>query len=303
MGSDALTEGKLEQVKGVSLCQLSLPDTTFEQDVEVARAVGAGGLGVFEDKLPDDESDATRALADAALHATVCSPSVVTILPQVEFSRFGGPSDVDERVREMAKGIRRLGTIGADTVLAVTGPAGKLGEAEARQQVIDALRSLASEASSVGTRLAIEPMRPGARGNWTLVSSLEETLGLLDDVRADVGIVFDTWHLWDSPDLWGMLPKAIDRIYGVQVADYRTPSARDRVVAGDGIGHIDQLLGGLDALGYDGWYDMEVFSDDGRFGEEVPDSLWKLEPEEFARRQVDGFNRCWDARSNPLEGR
>ena len=55
------------------------------------------------------------------------------------------------------------------------------------------------------------------------------------------------------------------------------------------------MLRALRSAGYDGWYDMEVFSDDGRFGASYPDSLWKLTPDEFARRQVDGFLRCWNA--------
>jgi sugar phosphate isomerase/epimerase len=42
----------------------------------------------------------------------------------------------------------------------------------------------------------------------------------------------------------------------------------------------------LEAAGYDGWYDVEVMSDDGTFGDAFPDSLWKLPVDEIARRAV-----------------
>ena len=42
--------------------------------------------------------------------------------------------------------------------------------------------------------------------------------------------------------------------------------------------------------GYDGWFDVEVMSDDGTFGEAFPDSLWALSAEEIARRAVEAVN-------------
>jgi sugar phosphate isomerase/epimerase len=139
-------------------------------------------------------------------------------------------------------------------------------------------------------------MREANRPRWTLVSSLAETLDLLDEVGDDsVGIIFDTWHMWDSEDVFRMIGVAIDRIHGVQIADYRDPtrSSMDRVVAGKGIARIDKLVDSFRSAGYEGWYDLEIFSDDGRFANDFPDSLWKLDPLEYARVQVDGFMSCW----------
>jgi len=134
--------------------------------------------------------------------------------------------------------------------------------------------------------------------DWTIVTSLRDAARLLDDVGLDdVGLVFDTWHMWDSPDVYEMIPEVADRIYGVQIADYREPTRgpRDRLAAGDGVGNIAGLLRALRAADYDGWYDMEVFSDDGRYGYAYEGSLWALGPLKFAQAQVDGFLRCWAA--------
>jgi sugar phosphate isomerase/epimerase len=127
---------------------------------------------------------------------------------------------------------------------------------------------------------------------------MDEVVGLIDEVgRDNVGVVFDTWHMWDSPGVHEGIARWADRIFGVQISDYRDPprGGQDRLYAGDGVAHIEVLLRELRNAGFDGWYDMELFSDDGRFGNLYPDSLWKLPRDGFAIGQVEGFRRCWEA--------
>ena len=45
----------------------------------------------------------------------------------------------------------------------------------------------------------------------------------------------------------------------------------------------------LEAAGYDGWYDVELMSDDGTLGNAFEDSLWALPAEELARRAVESL--------------
>jgi sugar phosphate isomerase/epimerase len=189
-----------------------------------------------------------------------------------------------------------LARFGPATIMSITGPAGDLGEVRSRAIVVEGLRALAEAAEGSGTRIGIEPMRESFRPTWTMVSSLDETFALLDEVgRDDLGIIFDLWHLWDSRDVHTLLGEAVARMHAVQVADYRDPTRGplDRVAAGEGVADIPRFLRELRTAGYIGWYDLEVFSDDGRFGSEYEDSLWKLEPLEFGKRQMDGFLRCW----------
>jgi sugar phosphate isomerase/epimerase len=285
----------------VSLCQLSFLDTDFVEDVEIAKQVGVGGLGVIESKIADLNVDHKTLLQEAGLRATLCAPEVLAILPSpgIEWW-FPGPRDIDARVERIASGVQRLSSLNPDTIFCLTGPSGEFGEAKARSIIVEALRSFASIAADLGTRIAIEPMRTHFRSEWTLVSDLRECLDLLDEVGEDnAGIVFDIWHMWDSAQVHDMIPLAAGRIFGVQVSDYREPNRgpRDRVVAGEGVAGVAVLVAELRSAGYEGWYDLELFSDDGRFGYEYEDSLWKLPPLEFAARQVDGFLRCYKASS------
>ena len=46
--------------------------------------------------------------------------------------------------------------------------------------------------------------------------------------------------------------------------------------------------------GWRGGYDLEVFSDDGTFGDAFEDSLWREDPEDVARRGHEAFRQLWE---------
>jgi len=282
----------------LSLSQLGFPHTTLQEDIDIAKDLGLDGIGLIGGKTDDVDREAIQQQLHAAnLQAAVCAPKLFSILPQPNVARFPGPQNITERVDEIAAGIKRLAIFKPDVICCVTGPAGDRSEDDARATVVEALRELVHVAAQTGGRIGLEPMRADVRADWTIISSLKETLELLDKVGNDhVGILFDIWHMWDSADVHSDLRAAIERIVGVQISDYRMPTRgpRDRLIAGDGVAGVAGFLRAFRDGGYDGWYDMEVFSDDGRFGYAYPDSLWKLPPREYAQRQVDGFYRCWN---------
>lgn len=276
----------------LSICALALPFTDFLEDIEIAQKVGAHGLGLDEKKLADTDegrAEQRRRFTASGLQATICAPAVLSILPR-DPARDPGPRDPQQRIELIAMGIGKLAEFGADSVFCATGPAGEREAGDARRIVVEGLRHLAEVASRTGTRFALEPMRESFRPIWTMVNGLGETVDLLDAVgRDDLGIVFDTWHLWDSPDVRSLIPENAGRFVGVQIADYREPPRhiRDRVAAGDGVADIAGLVDEIRQAGFEGWYDMEVFSD-----LELEDSLWKLPPVEFARLQIEKFRAC-----------
>ena len=62
--------------------------------------------------------------------------------------------------------------------------------------------------------------------------------------------------------------------------------------------HFDRSLPGggsraqvraLVEAGWDGFYDVEVMSDDGSMGEAFPDSLWALPVDEIVHRSVESM--------------
>ena len=57
----------------------------------------------------------------------------------------------------------------------------------------------------------------------------------------------------------------------------------------------------LEDVGWNGFYDLEIFSDNGAFGSAYPDSLWDLDAAELARRGRSAFAQVWSTRRVPAE--
>ncbi|HZT53574.1 MAG TPA: sugar phosphate isomerase/epimerase family protein [Gaiellaceae bacterium] len=286
-----------QQLPRFSISQVSTLAASFADDVHAYAAAGVEGIGLWELKLgagPDDEAHELLAASGLGLASAV--PAVPSVLP---LPLLPGPADPAERVESLCASVRRLAAFGVPAVVCLTGPAGGREPDEARALVVDGLRAVAREAEQAGVRLALEPFQRQGIEHWSLVNTLGEAAELVAEVGSDaVGIQFDVWHLWNTPDLLEEIPRYAHLLAGVHVDDWREPTRgwADRVLPGDGVADLSAILGALDEAGWDGFYDLEIFSDDGAFGSAYPDSLWALGPAELARRGREAFERCWSQR-------
>ena len=276
-----------------SVSEFSTPNHSYEEDLAAFAAGGAGGIGIAEAKLPHGEDEeSVRKLRESGLKATICLPTTLAILP---IGMTPEPEDPHARVELLAASIRRLAAFDPEVVLVLTGVPGERDVAEARALAVDGLRRLGQAARDAGVRIALEPIHRSASAEFSLVDDLPGAEALLAETGDDsIGIIFDTWHLWDTPDVLGQARRLAHRFPAVHVNDWRDPTRHwdDRALPGEGVMDLSAMLGALEAGGFDGWYDMEIFS-----GEQYPDSLLKLSPEELVRRGLDGFTRAWEART------
>jgi sugar phosphate isomerase/epimerase len=257
----------------VSISQITTVTASFADDLAAYREAGAQGIGIWETKLAGDSLERFRA---SGLEAAAAVPAVPSILP---LPLMEGPADPAERVEAIRAGIQRLAPFEPACVLFLTGPG------EDREALVEAIRAIADEGASTGVRVALEPIQREFRDFWTMVVSLDEAAALLDEAgRPDVGLMFDTWHLWNAPGLLDQIERHRDRILGVHVADWREPTrnTNDRVLPGDGVIAFAPIF---EALRWGGLYDLEIFSDP-----ELPDSLWRLDPRDLARRGVEALS-------------
>jgi len=263
------------------ICEFTTLQASFEEDLRAFREAGVRGIGVCELKLPADGA-AAALLRDSALHATACIPAVPGILP---LPLFEGPDEVEVRIEALCASVRRLAELEPECVLFLTGPG-----PEHRDLVVEGIRRIAEAGREAGVRVALEPVHPTQRETFSFVNSIADAIALLDEAGTpDVGLLVDVWHVGDDPDL-GSYP---DRIYGVHVSDRREPTRShfDRLLPGDGVLPLPRIVRTIREAGYDGWYDVEVFSDDGTFGDAFPDSLWAEAPAEVARRARESLER------------
>lgn len=289
----------METEPRLGICQFTTLAATFEEDLAAYVAAGAAGIGICELKLEAGrEAEQLAAFRESGLATSACVPAVPSILP---LPLFPGPEDPEERVAEIRAGIRRLAPFRPSAVVCLTGPAGPLDEPAARRVVVEGLRAVADEAAQAGLRVGLEPMSASFRDEWTTITTLPEAVDLIDEAGAEnLGATLDTWHLWDSPGLLEEVRRHASRIVAVHVADWREPTRGwcDRVLPGDGAIDLPSILDALRAAGWAGCYDLEVFSDNGAFGNAYPDSLWDVEAGELSRRGAEAFRRVW-GRTSP----
>jgi sugar phosphate isomerase/epimerase len=259
--------------------------------VRLYSAAGLDGIGVWELKLPDGgDAEALEQLEASGLGSAAAVPAIPSILP---LPLMEGPTDPAERVDAICASLHRLAQFKASGVVCLTGPG------DDRDVVVDGLRTIGEEAERAGVRVGLEPMNRVGGEDWTMISSLPEAIALLDDAdRPALGIQFDSWHLWNTPTLLEDIERHCDRFVGVHVADWREPtrSWADRVLPGDGDAGLPAILGALERAGWEGFYDLEIFSDNGAFGNAWPDSVWDWPAQDAVRRGREALERAWRAR-------
>jgi sugar phosphate isomerase/epimerase len=270
-----------------AISQITTLPASFEDDLRAYREAGAEGIGIWEIKLEEGrEQEQLAALRESGLESTSAVPAVPSIAP----IPIPGPADAAERVEAYCAGLRRLEPFEPSAVVLLTG-------AGEHSEIVDGLREIGAEARSLGLRIALEPYSRHGGDEWTIVSTVPDAVGLIEEagVADDVGLLVDVWHLWDCEGLEEQIEAEIGRIAGVHVNDVRQPtrSFADRVLPGDGVADVPRVLAALDRAGWDGFYELEIFSDNGAFGNALPDSLWDVPAAELARRGRDAFLSCW----------
>jgi len=249
----------------VGICEWTTFPASFEEELRASAGAGAGAIGILEFKLEGVE-DVRGKLREAGLAASACLPAAGSILPS---PLIPGPEEPEARVESICASVARFAELEAACVFFLTGPG------EASEVVREGIRRIGEAGERHGVRVALEPIHPSQAAVLSFVHTVEHALELIGG--APVGILFDTWHLQEVSH--------VERIYGVHVADRREPTRSDfdRLLPGEG---SRAAVRALAVAGYDGWFDVEVMSDDGTFGEAFEDSLWKLPTEELARRAV-----------------
>ena len=279
-----------QQLPRFSISQVTTLTASFADDVRAYAAAGVDGIGIWEMKLGAGSLEEFRASGLGSATAVPLVPSIhpLPLLP--------GPDTVRERVDSLLRSLEVLAPYAPAAIVCFTGPGD-------RETALAGVREVAREAERLGLRLAVEPFQREGIESWSILNTLGDAAEFVDEVGSDVvGIQFDVWHLWNTPDLFEEIPRYAHLIAGVHIADYREPTRgwADRVLPGDGVADVPAVLGALDeaglGAGWDGFYDLEIFSDNGAFGAAYEDSLWDLDAADLARRGRETFVHNWQHR-------
>jgi sugar phosphate isomerase/epimerase len=140
--------------------------------------------------------------------------------------------------------------------------------AAARTQVDDAIAELMVYAWEAEISLAIEPLHPAYAADRACVNTIEQALDIcdaLDPTRTGLlGVALDVYHVWWDPELLPQIARAgKDRLLAFHVCDWLVPTTdilNDRGMMGDGVIDIKRLRATVEAQGFAGYSEIEIFS-------------------------------------------
>jgi sugar phosphate isomerase/epimerase len=138
----------------------------------------------------------------------------------------------------------------------------------ARSQVHDGIAELLEYARSNKLPLAIEPLHPMYAADRACINTMEHALDVCDALDPQrtgaLGVAVDVYHVWWDPKLEAQIQRAgKDRLLAFHVCDWLTPTTdllNDRGMMGDGVIDIPRIRGWMEAQGFAGYSEVEIFS-------------------------------------------
>jgi len=269
-----------ERAGAAELERFSLNHATTKRwplDEAVAGCVEAGvpGIGLWREEVAAfGLSRAAKLVRDAGLRVTsLCR---------------GGFFDAEGWFDDNRRAIEGAATLGAPVLVLVSGglPAGSRDLDGAREHVADAIGALVPYASDAGVTLGVEALHPMYCSDRCVIATLGQALDIAERFpAAAVGVVVDTYHLWWDDQVWSQIDRAgrSGRIASFQVADWITPLPEGvllgRGLPGEGCVELRRFREAVDAAGYTGPIEVEVFHAD----------VWARPGAEVLAAAIDGY--------------
>jgi len=233
---------------------------SLRQCIEGYATIGVRGISVWRNALEAaGPRESGRMLRDAGM--TV--PALV---------RGGFFPAADAQAREAAINVNRTCVdeareIGAEMIVLVAGAVPGMPLADARKQVADGISALLPYATAAGVKLAIEPLHPMYAADRSCINRMAEARHICEQLRHPMlGIAADVYHIWWDPDLQSEIELAGKNktLFGFHVCDWRVNTRHflnDRGLMGDGCIDIPIIRGWVEATGFHGFNEVEIFSD------------------------------------------
>ena len=250
---------------GLAICELTTYRWSFEEDVQNYAAAGVQSLGVWRHKLSDcGESHARELLAEHRLRVSSLFWA----------GGFTGSSDQShqESIEDACDALRLAAALRAGCLIVHSGGRAMHTQKHVRRLLFSALDVLLPLAEQLRVVVALEPMPPSAGADWTFLCSLEDATDLAARYNSPaLKLVLDTYYWGLEPDLTTRLPAMVPHLALVQLADSKSPPAREpnRCRLGEGCLPLAEILRALSQAGYQGDYEVELM------GEEIESSDYR----------------------------
>jgi sugar phosphate isomerase/epimerase len=172
-----------------------------------------------------------------------------------------------KNIEDNLRAIDEAAALDADCLVLVVGglPGSSKDIAGARRMVADGIAAMVPHARAAGVPLAIEPLHPIYAADRACVNTLNQALDLCEMLGEGVGVAIDVYHVWWDPKLAEAIARAgrMQRIFAHHICDWLVPTTDlllDRGMMGDGVIDLKGIRGMIEAAGYRGPQEVEIFS-------------------------------------------
>ena len=252
---------------------------SLAEAIEGYSKVGVSGITVWRQHLePQGATESGKMLRDSGL--AVVSLCRGGFLPSD--TEAGRKRAIDENRRTIDEAV----AIGAPLIVLVCGAVPGMPLSEARRQIIDGIAAVLPQAASGGVKLSIEALHPMYADDRSAVNTLKQANDMVEALDSrNVGVTVDVYHLWWDPDLEREIVRAGRSILSFHVCDWRTPTRdilNDRTVMGEGCINIREIRGWVEATGFNGYNEVEIFSSE----------YWAMDPGKYLEKIKAAYLSC-----------
>ncbi|WP_375569166.1 sugar phosphate isomerase/epimerase family protein [Ahrensia marina] len=254
------------------------PQWNLRQCVDGCVRHGIGGIAPWRDKLQETGVDeGARMIKDAGLRVSgLCRGGM--------FTADGALSDdvLDDNKRAVDEAV----AIEAACLVMVVGglPDGSKDIANARSIVTDGLAKTLDYARTVNMPIAIEPLHPMYAADRACVNTMNQALDICDELdpgrTGAMGVACDVYHVWWDPDLSAQIKRAgKEQMLAFHICDWLVPTndlLLDRGMMGDGVIDIKAIREQVEAVGFTGLNEIEIFSAENWWKRDADDVLATL---------------------------
>jgi sugar phosphate isomerase/epimerase len=254
----------------LSLNQMTARNLSVREVAELCSRHKIRNIGLWREPVSKTGiRESARIVRDAGLH--------VSSLCRGGFFPAATDAARAERMDDNFRAIEEAAELGADTLILVCGGTQDRDLQAARRTVCEGVHKLADFATDHGVRLGVEPLHPMYTASRSVVVTLAQALLVVANLpRGLAGVVIDVYHVWWDPDLYSGIENARGRIFGFHVCDWLDPMpdfVNGRGMMGDGYANIRRIRQAVEASGYSGAIEVEVFNEE----------LWSMPGDQLMR--------------------
>lgn len=245
-------------LRRLSFNQMTADPWSLQQTVRNCSISGIPYIGVWRHKLDGDAAKASALIHREGLKVSSLCRGGWFSAPTAEERR--------QRIADNRLAIEEAALLGAPVLVIVSGPANGQTLDDARATVLDGLLEVLPDAEKAGVIMGIEPLHPMYAAERSVVVTLKQANDLVDQLSSSVaGVVVDVFHVWWDPEVMQQIERARGRIAGFHVSDWPVPLPgilMGRAMMGDGVIDLRKLRQAVEAAGYDGPIEVEIFNDE-----------------------------------------